>query len=101
MYQRKRRSWAASTGVVACVTAAAVLGTSVPATAAVAPASTPVSASSSAPTHGPTTTRSAAATGAPLGRGPSPTPQHRRGHPIVSARPSGAGYRSSALRSMR
>jgi hypothetical protein len=65
MYQRKRRSWAASTGVVACVTAAAVLGTSVPATAAVAPASTPVSASSSAPPHGPTTTPGAAETGAP------------------------------------
>jgi len=73
MYQRKRQHWAASTGVVACVTAAAVLGTSVPATAAVSPASTPVSASSSAPAHGSTIAGSSASTGASAWAGPIST----------------------------
>lgn len=89
MNHRQRRNWT-STGVVACITAAAVFGTAVPANATASPTSVPTSESAS--TSGSSTTdrtvqtavRAATGAVAPAGQGAVGTTSS--GHDSDSAR---------------
>lgn len=89
MHHRKRRNWT-STGVVACITAAAVFGTAVPANAT-APLTSALTSESASATASSTTVRTVqtdvrAATGAVAPSGPGAVGATTSGHDGDSAR---------------